>query len=1272
MITKDSLPALLNALGFEKRGRRYEKLMGDALLAVDFGKEEILYPEAAGLTVNERQTCNLVAPENFVVLECVHRLLVKGYKAANIELEPKWKLGHGASGGRADILVKDNTDKPLLLIECKTAGAEFNRAWNKTLQDGDQLFSYAQQISETSFLCLYASDWRDSAVIYENHIIAHRDNEQYLEDNPGLKGFKSAANVKERFAVWRDTYKLDYATKGIFEANIPAWQIGKNQYTLEDLKTISAADQQKKYHEFATILRQHNVSGRENAFDKLVNLLLCKLVDETQNPENLKFYWKGVAHDSHFDLFDRLQQLYKEGMGKFLGESITYIDRGALQNAMRFIRQNPDATQRAVWQLFLQQKFFTNNDFSFIDVHNERLFYQNAEVLLKIIQMWQDIRLTNEEGDSQLLGDLFEGFLDQGVKQSEGQFFTPLPICRFILMSLPLPELIAERAVPPKTIDYACGVGHFLTEFARQIKPLVKEAHPFADIADYHAAMIGVEKEYRLSKVAKVAAFMHGQRDIAICYGDALVKAHENFPQIMDDSFDLLIANPPYSVRGFLETLPEDERCAYALTETIDKLDTNNSIEAFFIERAKQLLKAGGLAAIILPASILSNGGGVYIRAREILLQYFDLVAIAEFGSGTFGKTGTNTVTLFLRRKPTTPDAAEHYRERVKAWFNTDDGAAIYRDAHLIERYAAHIGVSADDYKTLLQGDVNGPWHKADYFEAYTQAFNESTEIKNLYKQKTFSGLSPKEQEAEIDRRYLGYAQTLEREKLYYFALASDQENPVLVIKSPGDTKAQKQFLGYDWSAAKGEEGIKIIRDAQGRHQTALYDEGDRDNADKLNRCIADNFKGRLAAIPESLRAYANTARLTEMLDFSRVTFEKQIALAIRKDELAFSSKYPLKTLNILCDIKSGGTPLRSEPKYWDGEIKWLKINDFTDYEHIEETSETISQAGLKNSSAKILPAGTVVVSIFATIGRVGIIKTPMATNQAIAGLIPKQEYGLTPYYVMHAIKLLVGQLQAQAKGMAQLNINQTKLGSLAIPCPPADIQQKIVAECEAVDNEVNAAEASITAAHAEIDAIIAKIYAATKNWQEIDKLARGVQYGLSEKMNEAGVGYRIFRMNEIIDGRMADGGSMKRVEIPAEEFDKYRLNKGDLLFNRTNGSLDHVGKTGLFDLDGDYCFASYLVRIVPDTDKVLPLFLNLMMNSPQFRHEAISKAVKSAGQNNINATKMRHIKIPTPSLAEQQRVVTKIKTEQETIAAAKTLIAAAPARKDAILRRYL
>ncbi len=391
-MTRDAFLELLPSLGFTKKGGLWTTSIGAARLSVDVKNETLNYPEDQGLVINERQTCNFSAPENFVVFECVHRLLVKGYQARHIELEPKWKVGHGASGGRADILIKDNAGKALLIIECKTAGREFDRAWKSTLQDGDQLFSYAQQISETQFLCLYTSEFADGRLRCQSRIIAHRDNEKYLVANPLFKSFKDATDVRSRFAVWRDTYKLDFTPAGIFEKNIQPYHIGKDKYSLADLHPISASDQQKKYHEFATILRQHNDSGRENAFDKLVNLFLCKLVDETENPDDLKFYWKGVAYDTHFEQLDRLQQLYQRGMKQFLQEDITYIRESDVSNTLRFIRQNPDATQRAVWNLFIQQKFFTNNDFSLIDVHNEKLFYQNAEVLLKILQMWQGIR----------------------------------------------------------------------------------------------------------------------------------------------------------------------------------------------------------------------------------------------------------------------------------------------------------------------------------------------------------------------------------------------------------------------------------------------------------------------------------------------------------------------------------------------------------------------------------------------------------------------------------------------------------------------------------------------------------------------------------------------------------------------------------------------------------------------------------------------------------------------------------------------------------------
>lgn len=1289
MITQDNFFALLASLGFAKNKSIYSKAIGATSLSVDVTKQTIHYPESDGLVVNERQTCNFSANENFVVFECVHRLLEKGYKPEHIELEPKWKLGRGASGGRADILVKDNFGKPLLIIECKTAGAEFNKAWNKTLQDGDQLFSYAQQISETQFLCLYASDFENAELSYQSHIIAHRDNDQYLVANPHFKTFRSVTDVKERFAVWRDTYKLDFTTKGIFEDNIQPYQIGKDKYSLADLHAISASDQQKKYHEFATILRQHNVSGRENAFDKLVNLFLCKLVDEIENPDDLKFYWKGVAYDSHFDLMDRLQQLYQSGMDKFLGEDITYINQNDVNNALRFIRQNPDATQRAVWNLFIQQKFFTNNDFSFIDVHNERLFYQNADVLLKLLQMWQDIRLTNANGHNQFLGDMFEGFLDQGVKQSEGQFFTPMPICRFILMSLPLESLVRDNPTPPMAIDYACGAGHFLTELALQFQPLLEQHKPQANPAEYHKSMVGIEKEYRLSKVAKVSAFMYGQQGIQVCYGDGLVNSHEAFPDIRDGHFDLLVANPPYSVRGFLETLPEDERKAYSLADTINDAETANSIETFFVERAKQLLKSGGVAAIILPSAILSNGGSTYTRAREILLQYFDIVAIAEFGSGTFGKTGTNTVTLFLRRKPTQPDTAEHCRERVEEWFKgcaaSKRKQAIYKDGHLIEQYCAHINVPLADYQSLLRGEAEGSWKQQEHFQPYHDKFDKSTELVNLRKQKKFKALNKAEQTAEIAKRYLAYVQSIERDKIYHFCLASDQTNPVLIIRSPSGTKEIKQFLGYEWSSAKGDEGIKLIEDVSGKHITTLYDGPDhanpmrftRVNPAKLNSHIAANFEGMLGTIPAELSEVANPARLVDMLDFSQTVFEKQFSLVVRAS-LTSVTKWPQMPIRQVAVLN----PRKSELKGVSAstEISFVEMASVSEDGFITGAVPRKLGEVLKGSYTYFAEDDIIIAKI-----------TPCMENGKCAlarGLSNKIGMGSSEFHVIRADKgkvipdFVFGYLnRAEVRKVAEKNMTgssghrrvpESFYADLRIPVPPLKVQSQICDEFTKVDKAVQSARTKIASTQQSIEQLVEFIYASTAPRIEIAKLSSKIQYGLSEKMNEVGIGYKIFRMNEIIQGRMVDNGAMKCADISVEEFANYKLNKGDLLFIRSNGSLEHIGKVGLFDLEGDYCYASYLVRIVPDSSKALPQYLASIMNSPIFRKGMVQLAVKSGGTNNINATKMKSIKVPAPSLAEQKKFVAKVEALEKQIADAQAIIDAAPARKVAVMKKYL
>lgn len=452
MITKQNLPQFLTCLGFTQQNQIYTKSLHGNELKIDFANERIIYPK--GVTAHRDTTKNFSQPENFVVFECVHNLLQSGYKPEHIILEQGMPGGHGMTGGFCDIIVQDNDGQPYLLIECKTADGdkskEFSRAWAKMQKDGGQLFNYYNSYRQAQWLCLYTSDFVNNQAESVYHLISMKDNDEYLGSNEKLLSFKKVqeenGSKSDYFKVWSETYQQDFISHNLFES--APFNIGSRPYNVRDLKIVDNNTIQKKYHQFATIMRQHNVSARENAFDKLVNLFLCKVVDEKANPENLKVYWKGAASDNHYDLQDRLQQLYQTGMKEFLGEDVTYISAETLDNAFHLFKNQKDETKRTVMEYFTQLKFYSNNPFAFLDVHNEKLFFQNAVILKEIVQMLQDIKLKNEEGQHQFLGDLFEGFLDQGVKQSEGQFFTPMPIVKFLISSLPLTELLQNSELP--------------------------------------------------------------------------------------------------------------------------------------------------------------------------------------------------------------------------------------------------------------------------------------------------------------------------------------------------------------------------------------------------------------------------------------------------------------------------------------------------------------------------------------------------------------------------------------------------------------------------------------------------------------------------------------------------------------------------------------------------------------------------------------------------------------------------------------------------------
>lgn len=1069
MITKDNLKQVLENLGFKNKNENYVKTINNYTLLIDYKNQSINYPKE--IKIHDKTTSNFSHPENFVVFECVHRLLEKGYKAEHLELEPKWNLGRDKKGGKADILVKDNEKNPYLIIECKTTdskNSEFIKEWNRMQEDGGQLFSYFQQEKGVKYLCLYTSDFSDK-LEYKNYIIQAYDNEEYLKEKELQNSYKKSNNNIELFKTWKESYELQYFKQGIFEENVNAYKILEITPTFDNLKELK---EEGKYHEFAKILRKHNISGKENAFDKLVNIFLCKIYDETFNKNNLKFGYFGVMADTYANMQDRLMWLYKEAMKEFLGEKITFVSNEDIEKDFKQLKIK---TLKEVMQNYIKElKFYSNNDFAFLEVHNKELFLKNALVLKEIVELFANYKLT-QNSTNQFLGNLFELFLQKGMKQDEGQFFTPIQICEFIMYSLPLQEMLSKNSKALRVIDYACGAGHFLNTYANELKRYLTED----ELKEHYKNIYGIEKEYRLSKVSKVSSAMYGQNEINILYADALasfelantnnLEGEKAKPQIESNSFDLLIANPPYSVKGFLETLSDKSKNTYKLFNDDINIETNNSIECFFCERANQILNDNAKAAIILPSSIL-NKDSIYKNTREILFQNFDFIAIVELGNQTFGATGTNTIILFLRKKETFKQEnhliSQDYsliKERIEAE-NLKDNESFYQN--YLNTYCDFRKFDKELYSNFLNGNLDSKLAELEAFKDYCNAFRQTSDYKRLKESKIYK--ESKDKQDLEDKAFLAYAQAIEKDKLLYFSLSLNQE--VLIIKSPSDIKEQKKFLGYEWSNRKGDEGLKELHEP---YLSPLFERGNPQNETKLNTLIYKSFLNTLDVIPQELQIYATKARLVDMMDFEKVEFNKAISLNPKTQREEIKSQYPLVKLKICGDFFMGGTPSRKNINYWNGDIKWLTISDYSNRQVIMDTKEKITREGFKNSNAKMIQKGAVVVSIYATIGRVGILGEDMTTNQAIVAIIPNEEF--INKYLMYAIDYFKFQLYNEVITTSQQNINLGILQNMVIPKPPLEIQKQIVAECEKVEEQYNTIRMSVEEYQNLIKAILQK-----------------------------------------------------------------------------------------------------------------------------------------------------------------------------------------------------
>ncbi|EPW9668387.1 N-6 DNA methylase [Campylobacter coli] len=1294
MITKDNLKQVLENLGFKNKNENYVKTINNYTLLIDYKNQSINYPKE--IKIHDKTTSNFSHPENFVVFECVHRLLEKGYKAEHLELEPKWNLGRDKKGGKADILVKDNEKNPYLIIECKTTdskNSEFIKEWNRMQEDGGQLFSYFQQEKGVKYLCLYTSDFSDK-LEYKNYIIQAYDNEEYLKEKELQNSYKKSNNNIELFKTWKESYELQYFKQGIFEENVNAYKILEITPTFDNLKELK---EEGKYHEFAKILRKHNISGKENAFDKLVNIFLCKIYDETFNKNNLKFGYFGVMADTYANMQDRLMWLYKEAMKEFLGEKITFVSNEDIEKDFKQLKIK---TLKEVMQNYIKElKFYSNNDFAFLEVHNKELFLKNALVLKEIVELFANYKLT-QNSTNQFLGNLFELFLQKGMKQDEGQFFTPIQICEFIMYSLPLQEMLSKNSKALRVIDYACGAGHFLNTYANELKRYLTED----ELKEHYKNIYGIEKEYRLSKVSKVSSAMYGQNEINILYADALasfelantnnLEGEKAKPQIESNSFDLLIANPPYSVKGFLETLSDKSKNTYKLFNDDINIETNNSIECFFCERANQILNDNAKAAIILPSSIL-NKDSIYKNTREILFQNFDFIAIVELGNQTFGATGTNTIILFLRKKETFKQEnhliSQDYsliKERIEAE-NLKDNESFYQN--YLSAYCDFRKFDKELYSNFLNGNLDSNLAELEAFKDYRNAFRQTSDYKKLKESKIYK--ESKDKQDLEDKAFLAYAQAIEKDKLLYFSLSLNQE--VLIIKSPSDIKEQKKFLGYEWSNRKGDEGLKELHEP---YLSPLFERDNPQNETKLNTLICKAFLKTLSDIPKDLQGYASKARLIDMMDFEKVEFNKAISLNVKsRDELNpfKNSKFELVRLGEVCDLFNGYAFKKTDYVEKSNTLLIrmgnIRPNGEFDAEHkIQYLPDNF------NNKYKdyLLNDGDVIIAMTDMGNAMNILGVPtIVKNKNNRNFLLNQRVGklfnfsekIIVQYLKYALSSneVKKQFKLQGYGGLQINLGKTQILSTKIPLPPLEIQKQIVAECEKIEEQYNTLSLSIKEYQNLIKAMLQKCGIIEDNQEYelnsiLDKINNLCKINLDSEflssfnktIKEYALSNPIFKLS--IGKRVLNNELLENGQIPV-----YSANVLEV-FGFVNKEIlqDYDNDSVLWGIDGDW-----MVGFIPKNKKFYPTDHCgvLRVDDTKINAKYISFILNEAGKKQGFSRKLRAsidrikaLRVKLPSLEFQDQIADITDKIEKKINEYKIELDRLEKEKEKILQKYL
>ena len=439
----------------------------------------------------------------------------------------------------------------------------------------------------------------------------------------------------------------------------------------------------------------------------------------------------------------------------------------------------------------------------------------------------------------------------------------------------------------------------------------------------------------------------------------------------------------------------------------------------------------------------------------------------------------------------------------------------------------------------------------------------------------------------------------------------------------------------------------------------------DKDFAKKSNEILfvkIDNDGFNLGAQRAAIKGGQLEEAIQSLNQFKNGEFsDSKIAHAVLKSEIGKNGDYQLsgeRYKSIITAISnfemvslaeetvfkvvSGGTPDSKNEEYWNGSINWATLVDLPASElisNISSTSRKITELGLKNSSAKLLPENSVLVSTRATIGRIAINQVQCSTNQGFKNIIINDFNKANTYFVALMMTQLVEKMNSMATGGTFKELSTTSFRTLQIPLPPLSVQEEIVAEIEGYEKIIDGAKMVVENYKPKIDI--------DPEWEMVE----------FREIGKVRMCKRIFKEQTTVEGdvpfyKIGTFGKEPDAFISNELFKEFTSKfsypkKGDVLIS-TSGT---IGKTVVFNGKPAYFQDSNIVWIANDETKVLNNFLNVYYQMIKWR-PAEGVTIARLYNKIIEETKM-----PIPPLKIQSQIVAQIEKEQELVNANKQLI---------------